>query len=200
MNNSRMSDNALTLPNWITLGRLALAPAIAWLLLTERYEWAAWGFLAVAFSDWLDGYLARRWQQITRLGTVLDPVADKFTTLCTLVPLVWTTHLPLALAGLLIGRDIVILAAAVSASKSTGVMEFPPSRLGKLHTFMLFALIALLLSQAAGWTHFGALFPWVFIAPVVTAVVSCVHYVWSFARQHHASASSAPPLTNEGLH
>lgn len=188
MDDSLTSDNALTLPNWITLGRLVLAPVIAWALLSGHFDWAVWCFIAAAVSDWLDGFLARRWRLITRLGTVLDPIADKFTTLCTLVPLAWTTHLPLEVVLILIGRDVIILAAAVSASKATGVMEFPPSRLGKLHTFMLFALIALLLFQAAGWTHFGRLFPWVFIAPVLTAVASCVHYVWSFSRQHHAAA------------
>lgn len=188
MNDPSLSHNALTVPTMITLGRLVLAPGIAWALMAEQNAWAAWCFIAAGLSDWLDGYLARRWRQVTRLGTVLDPIADKMTTLCTLVPLVMLGHLPIAIAVVLIGRDIIILAAAVSAQRATGVMEFPPSRLGKLHTFMLFSLIALLLSQAAGWTHFGAVFPWVFIAPILTAVASCVHYVWSFSRAHHVAS------------
>jgi phosphatidylglycerophosphate synthase len=91
-------------------------------------------------------------------------------------------------AIILISRDVLILGAAVSAWRLTGVMEFPPSKLGKLHTLVGFTVMAVLIGQAAGWLRLGDLLPALFAVPVITAVLSGVHYLWSFSRSRHPHA------------
>ncbi len=190
MQPARRSALPLTLPNLITLGRLLVAPCIGWALLEFAYAVAAWTFIIASLSDWLDGYLARKWNQTSRLGALLDPIADKLMTFCTVVALAWANKLPIEVAMILIGRDVLILGAAISAWRISGTMAFPPSKLGKLHTFIVFSIMAVLIAQAAGWVRLGDLLPSLFIVPVVTAVLSGVHYVWSFSRGRggHATA------------
>lgn len=176
------SEPPLNLPNLITLGRLLVAPCIGWALLEMAYGVAAGIFIVAALSDWLDGFLARRWNQTTRFGALADPIADKLMTFCTVVALAWASKLPMQVAMVLIGRDVFILGAAISAWRITGSMAFPPSVLGKTHTFVVFSLMAALIAQAAGWVKLGDLPMVVFVVPVVTALLSGAHYVWSFSR------------------
>ncbi len=179
-----------TVPNLITSGRVVLGPAVGWALLESAYSLAAWCFILASMSDWLDGYLARRWNQTSRFGALLDPIADKLLTFCTVVALAWANHLPMEVAMILIGRDVLVLGAAVSAWRLTGTMEFPPSKLGKLHTFVVFTVMAVLIAQTAGWLRLGDLLPSLFIVPIVTAVFSGVHYMWSFSRRRHPHAAA----------
>ncbi|MSQ60146.1 MAG: CDP-alcohol phosphatidyltransferase family protein, partial [Betaproteobacteria bacterium] len=168
----------LTVPNLITLGRLLLGPAAAWAIFEAAYSLAAWCFIASSVSDWLDGYLARRWNQASRLGALLDPIADNLMTFCIVVVLAWANHLPMEVAMILIARDALILGAAVSSWRLTGTLEFPPSRLGKLHTAVVFTVMSVVIVQMAGWIRLGDLLPNLFMAPVITAVFSGVHYLW----------------------
>ncbi|MBM3396782.1 MAG: CDP-alcohol phosphatidyltransferase family protein [Betaproteobacteria bacterium] len=179
---------AITIPTLITLGRILLAPAVGWALLQSYVELAASLFIVASLSDWLDGYLARRWHQTTRLGAWLDALADKLVTLCSAVPLVVTGHLPLAVVLVLVGRDALIVAAAFSTRRSSGALDFPPSPLGKLHTALVFCLVAVLLAQAANWIQLGPWFQWLFALPVLTAILSCTHYIRSFSRSRHVTA------------
>ncbi len=172
----------MNVPNLITSGRIVLAPTVAWALLESAYSLAAWCFMLASVSDWQDGYLARRWNQTSRLGALLDPIADKLLTFCTVVVLAWANHLPMEVAMILITRDALILGAAVSAWRLTGTMEFPPSKLGKLHTAVVFTIMAVVIAQMAGWLRLGGLLPNLFIVPVITAVLSGVHYLWTFSR------------------
>lgn len=172
----------LNLPNLITLARLGLAPCIGWALLEMAFDVAAWLFIAASLSDWLDGFLARRWRQTTRLGALLDPIADKVMTFCTVLSLAWAGKLPLALAMVLIGRDVLILGAAVSAWRLTGTLSFPPSLLGKIHTVVVFSMLAALIILTTGWVSWGSLPKILWSVPVVTAVLSGGHYVWNFSR------------------
>ena len=73
------TDRVWTLPNVLSMLRLAGVPLMLWLILGPRADLVAVGVLALAgFTDWLDGYLARRWQQRSRTGQMLDPIADRF--------------------------------------------------------------------------------------------------------------------------
>ena len=83
------------LPNTITLGRLLSVPLLAILLSGYDYQLAFWFFLALSFSDGLDGYIARRFNAITPVGTLLDPVADKLLVITSASVLVWDGLLPL---------------------------------------------------------------------------------------------------------
>jgi CDP-diacylglycerol--glycerol-3-phosphate 3-phosphatidyltransferase len=135
-----------TLPNILTLTRIALAPVIALLPFIEGY-WpkvvAFVAFLAAAASDIADGYLARSRKQVTDLGILLDPIADKLLLFATLVPIYWLTRhptllygipwwgsLPLWVAVLLVGRELAMTLFRFQARKR-GVL-IPAGRAGKL--------------------------------------------------------------------
>ena len=86
---TRSADRVWTVPNAISVARLLLVPVFAWLIVAG-HDLAALAVLAVAgFSDWLDGVIARRFDQSSRLGAMLDPAADRLYILVTLVLLAW---------------------------------------------------------------------------------------------------------------
>jgi len=135
-----------TLPNILTITRIGLAPVIALLPFIEGY-WpkvvALVAFLAAAASDIADGYLARSRKQVTDLGILLDPIADKLLLFATLVPIYWLTRhptllygipwwgsLPLWVAVLLVGRELAMTLFRFQARKR-GVL-IPAGRAGKL--------------------------------------------------------------------
>ena len=154
-------DRVWTVPNAISMGRLALVPVFAWLI-ADGHDLAALAVLALAgFSDWLDGVIARKFDQGSRLGAMLDPAADRLYILVTLVMLAWREVVPWWLVVILVGRD-VLLAALLPALARRGYGPLPVHFVGKAGTFaLLYAFPLLLLAQwdggigvaahAAGW-------------------------------------------------
>jgi cardiolipin synthase len=116
-----------------------------------------------AFTDYLDGKLARRLHQISRLGQLLDPLADRLYVLSTVVALTVREILPLWFAVLLVGRDVLLL-GLVPALRRRGLMVLPVHFLGKAATFcLLYALPLLLLSDGDGTLALLAqVFGWAF--------------------------------------
>ena len=143
-------DQVVTLPNALSALRLALVPVFFWLVLGHRDGWAL-GVLAVSgFTDYLDGNLARRWNQVSRLGQLLDPVADRLYILATLVGLAWRDVVPWWLLVLVVGRDLV-LSFTIPALARYGYGPLPVHFLGKAATFcLLYAFPLLLLAQIGG--------------------------------------------------
>lgn len=139
-----------TIPNLLSVLRLALVPVFLYLILTE-HPLLAFLVLAVAsFTDWLDGYLARRLNQITRLGALLDPAADRLYIFATLIGLAITGAVPVWLPMVVIGRDALLaLAIPVLASRNYGPL--PVHFAGKAGTFALLYAFPLLL-LADWWT------------------------------------------------
>ena len=144
------ADRVVTLPNALSALRLALVPVFFWLVLGHRDGWAL-GVLAVSgFTDYLDGNLARRWNQVSRLGQLLDPVADRLYILATLVGLAWRDVVPWWLLVLVVGRDLV-LSFTIPALARYGYGPLPVHFLGKAATFcLLYAFPLLLLAQIGG--------------------------------------------------
>jgi cardiolipin synthase len=143
-------DQVLTLPNALSALRLVLVPVFFWLVLRNRDGWAL-GVLAVSgFTDYLDGNLARRWNQVSRLGQLLDPVADRLYILATLIGLAWRDVVPWWLLLLIVGRDFV-LSFTIPALARYGYGPLPVHFLGKAATFcLLYAFPLLLLAQIGG--------------------------------------------------
>lgn len=108
---AEIPNNIWTWPNLISFIRLLMVPLFAWLIFHGRDVWALAVLALAGLSDWLDGVLARRLNQISRLGQLLDPAADRLFILVTLVGLVWRGVLPLWLAIVLLTRDAVVLIA-----------------------------------------------------------------------------------------
>ncbi len=133
----------LTIPNAISMFRLLLVPVFLWLRLIGEPEWALAVFVTAAVSDVVDGFLARVLNQRSKLGGVLDPVADKLLVFTAVFALVIDGGLPLWLLILLLVRDFtMVIGAAVVRHKN---LEIPttPSRIGKYATFALVLTVVL---------------------------------------------------------
>ena len=171
------------LPNAISLLRIALVVPILMLIIDGQYGFALGLCFVAGFSDGVDGYLAKRFDWHTRIGALLDPVADKLLVAGTFMVLVYTGHIPLWLGILVIFRDVVIVGGATVYNFLIRPVEGEPTRISKLNTALLLLFILFILSRAAfGWpdqitiTVLGA-------SIVVTVVVSGIDYVWSWARR-----------------
>jgi cardiolipin synthase len=140
-----------TVPNLLSASRLLGVPVFLWLLLGPRAD--GWALLVLALSgltDWADGVLARRLNQLSRLGELLDPLVDRLYILASLLGLVLRHILPWWLAAVLIGRDLVLL-CTLPALKRRGLTGLPVHYLGKAATFnLLYAFPLLLLGSHAG--------------------------------------------------
>jgi cardiolipin synthase len=171
------------LPNAISLFRIALVVPILLLIVEGSYEVALILFFIAGFSDGVDGYLAKRFDWHTRLGALLDPIADKLLVAGTFLILVYTDHVPVWLAAIVILRDVVIVGGAAAYNFLVGPVEGEPTRISKLNTALELLFVLFVLSRAAfGWpadisiTVLGA-------AVLVTVVISGVDYVWSWTRR-----------------
>jgi cardiolipin synthase len=146
----------LTVPNLISFARLAGVPLFLYLFLGVHAEGWAVAVLAVGgTSDWIDGYLARRLRQVSRLGTLLDPFADRLYILATLLAFTVSHVVPWAFTIALLAREAVLL-GALAVLRRYGHGPLPVHYLGKTSTFiLLFAFPVLLLARAS---HAAA--PW----------------------------------------
>ncbi len=132
-----MKAQALTVPNALSGLRLLLVPVIGWLIARGGNDEVAIGLLAIAgFSDWLDGFLARRWNQVSRLGVLLDPLADRLAIAVFVVALAARGVVPWAAVVLIVVRD-VWLATTIPALRARGQWALPVTFIGKCATFGL---------------------------------------------------------------
>jgi cardiolipin synthase len=145
------NGRVLTIPNVISIVRLAGVPLFLWLVLgPEADGWALGVLLLSGVSDWLDGYLARRLHQTSKLGQVLDPVADRLYILAVVVGLAWRDIIPWWLAVLLPARDL-LLWILVPFLRTRGYHALPVHFLGKAATAnLLYAFPLLLLGDGEG--------------------------------------------------
>ena len=151
------SDSALparvfTVPNALSLLRLAGVPVFLYLVLVvERDGLAILLLMAAGVSDYLDGLIARRWKQFSRVGQLLDPAADRLYILATLIGLVARDGFPLWWALALVGRDVV-LAGFYPVLRRTGYGPPEVNFLGKAATFNLLYAFPMLLAALPGET------------------------------------------------
>lgn len=132
----RVHERVLTVPNVITAVRLLGLPVFAWLVLgAQRYLAAFWLLVAVATTDWIDGYVARRFDQVSRIGKLVDPLVDRLLLATATIALAIAGLLPWPLLALIVLRDVVVL--SVSLVWFGGVPPIPVSRVGKLATALL---------------------------------------------------------------
>jgi cardiolipin synthase len=138
----------LTVPNLLSLLRLAGVPLFLWLLLGPRADgWALAVLMVGGFTDWLDGKLARLLDQYSALGALLDPAVDRLYILAALVALGAREIVPWWAVAVLVGRDLV-LAACLAVLRARGFTPFRVTYLGKSATFLLLYAFPLLLLGA----------------------------------------------------
>lgn len=174
----------MNLPIALTLVRIVLVPLVmVFLISSSRVSVliAAVIFVAASVTDWLDGRLARRMNQVTRLGTLLDPVADKLLVAAALVSLVHVSMLPAWMAVVIIGRELAVTGLR-GVALSMGVI-MAASSLGKAKTVSQYTAITLLILEKGVPPEYapfhlvsGAV---VWIAVAIT-VVSGVEYFYGF--------------------
>jgi cardiolipin synthase len=145
-----VSSSVLTVPNLISLLRLALVPVFAVLIVAGHDVWALVVLAVSGFSDWLDGVLARRLHQVSRLGEMLDPAADRLFIFVTLVGLAWRDVVPVWVLVVIVARDAGLAVLVVLLARR-GYGPLPVSFVGKAGTFaLLYAFPLLLLAEVPG--------------------------------------------------
>src|SRR4030088_636003 len=159
-----MSSRIVTLPNLLTIFRMVLIPVFVSMLFYQRFVWALGAFVIAGVTDGLDGLLARRFQQQSPLGRILDPIADKLMLVTAFVVLsmrsVFPTplpkHLPIPfwVTITVISRDVFILIGAAAINMVTGFRAFRPSWPGKVSTVVQIMAVASVILAAE--VHFGA--------------------------------------------
>jgi CDP-diacylglycerol---glycerol-3-phosphate 3-phosphatidyltransferase len=180
----------MNLPNSLSLARIFLIPLLVVVLLTKFEGRAILGvhkelvgaaiFALASLTDWLDGYLARRRQQVTALGQFIDPLADKLLTIAAFISLVQMGLAPAWMVAIIIGREFAVTALrSLAYSRSVAL---PASDLGKIKMVaQVVAILALILGreQLQGFVVIGQVALWVV---VVAAIVSGADY---FRRFNH---------------
>ena len=157
-----MRQQFATLPNLLSLLRLALVPVFLIQLISRHFEIAILVLALASLTDYLDGYFARKWNQVTRLGQLLDPAADRLYIFSTLVGLAIAGIIPVWLTLVIIGRDLM-LAIVYPVLATHGYGPLPVHYLGKVATFSLLYAFPLLL-MAEIWEAVAWLLPlaWAF--------------------------------------
>ena len=186
----------MTLANQITLVRILLIPVFVVFAVYYAQsvreglaqDWLRWSAVAVfvvaAASDGLDGWIARRFNQRSALGVVLDPIADKgllLTAIITLSLYPWPVSLPLWFPVIVIARDVVILVGCGLLKFFTGDVEVRPSFLGKIATALQMAAVAWVLLQIPEQK-------WIVWAAGLFTLLSGIGYIW---RGMHAMGGAA---------
>jgi CDP-diacylglycerol--glycerol-3-phosphate 3-phosphatidyltransferase len=174
------AESSLNLPNSITLLRILLIPVFAWLYLEptpERAFWAGLIFAAAAFTDFLDGYLARRRGQITNLGKLLDPVADKLLVASGLILLVQGQQVGVWLAIVMIARELIVTGARAVAAKEGFIV--PADSLGKFKVIGQIGGILCLIFQGV-WLEAQAFLSSVGITLLYVALVFSLASGWRY--------------------
>jgi cardiolipin synthase len=146
-----MTSN-VTIPNLISVVRLVLVPLTVDAMLAERYDVAFWLFLVAGVSDGIDGWIARRFDQRSVLGSYLDPLADKALIVSIFVTLAIVGVVPVWLTILVVSRDVLIVGGVVLSWMLERAAPIRPLFVSKANTFAQIGFAALVLSAGAfGW-------------------------------------------------
>ena len=183
-----MSSKIITIPNLLTFLRMALIPVFAILLYYGHSRWALFIFFLAGLSDAVDGFVARRFDQQSELGTVLDPIADKLLITTSFIILTLPNsfaeinHLPVPfwVTASVIGRDVLIVAVALGINIITGFTGFKPSFWGKLSTIAQVNGVGLILIAIV--INYSFYLPTIYTIIVALTFISGIHYIFHVAK------------------
>ena len=171
---------------------MALTPVFVSLLFYQKFVWALAAFVVAGITDGLDGLLARRFQQQSELGRILDPIADKMMLVTSFVVLsmrgVFPTPLPKHLPVpfwvtiTVISRDIFILVGAAAINMVSGFRAFRPSFLGKVSTVVQIVAVAAVILAAQTRVGTGYYLPTIYTSVFTLTLLSGVHYIFFVSR------------------
>ena len=166
------------IPNLLTLARIAAVPVLILFLYEGRYGAALAVFVLAGITDGLDGWIAKRFKCVTRLGSILDPLADKILIVSTYVMLVLAGDLPFWLILLIGFRDLGIIAGVLVLNTLNGHVQMQPSLLSKVNTFLQISLVILVMVERIGLIVLGPAAEILLWFVAVTTVASAIHYVY----------------------
>src|SRR3954454_12968385 len=200
-----MSSRIITVPNLLTVFRMVLIPVFVSLLFYQRFLLALGIFVLAGVTDGLDGLLARRFDQQSQLGTILDPIADKLMLVTAFIvlsmkgvfhpPLPKHLPIPFWVTVAVISRDVFIIVGAAAINIMTGFRGFKPSWLGKLNTTVQIVAVTLIMFAASFPTGSGYYLPTLYLSVFTLAVLSGAHYVFFVSRLMNEERRQAPSAT-----
>ena len=171
-----VSDTPFNLPNSLTVLRILLVPVFVGLLLYENYDVALLTLLVAAFTDGLDGAVARLTDQRTRLGEYLDPLADKLLLTSAIITLSIVHFIPLWAVIVVVSRDAILLTGTLIANLTDTVINIAPTFWGKSTTLAQIGYVVALLLQATGRISSLITEP-LLVLMILLTVGSGVHYL-----------------------
>jgi cardiolipin synthase len=200
-----MSSRIITLPNLLTVFRMVLVPIFVTLLFYQRFVLALVVFVVAGITDGLDGLLARRFDQRSQLGTVLDPIADKLMLVTAFVvlsmrsvfPQPVPSHLPIPfwVTVAVISRDVFIVVGAAAINVMTGFRGFRPSWLGKINTTVQIVAVGIIMLAASVPYGTGYYLPTLYVLVFTLTILSGAHYIF-FASKLLNEERQQPPQSH----
>ena len=197
-----MSSRIVTLPNVLTIFRMALIPVFVSLLFYQKFLFALAIFVIAGITDGLDGLLARRFHQQSPLGRILDPIADKMMLVTSFIVLsmkgVYPTpipkHLPIPfwVTITVLSRDVFILVGAAAINMVTGFRAFQPSLPGKISTVVQIVSLAVVMLAAQTRVGTGYYLPTIYASVFALALISGIHYIFFVSRLLGKSPENHP--------
>jgi cardiolipin synthase len=181
--------NARHLPNLITTLRVLLVIPLAWSLLEHNFELALLLVFIAGASDALDGFLAKHYNWVSTLGSILDPIADKLLLVVTFLSLGYLALVPSWLVVAVLGRDIIIVTGAITYYVLIGRFDMAPSLISKFNTLMQITLVfGIILAQVVDFPRMWMIeIGWWIV--LTTVIASGLDYIWTWGRSawraHH---------------
>ncbi|MEO5343813.1 MAG: CDP-alcohol phosphatidyltransferase family protein [Gammaproteobacteria bacterium SHHR-1] len=179
------SFNSSDIPNLITLARILLVGPVVYALLREEFALALGLFFIAGVSDGVDGFLAKHYHWQSRLGSLLDPLADKLLLVSSSLSLAWLGLLPWWLVAAVLLRDLIIVGGALWWNFNISLLEAEPTIVSKINTFMQIVLVlAVVLAQLPllDLLPEGALTALIW-ATLATTLSSGIDYVWEWSKR-----------------
>lgn len=160
------------LPNLISMLRILLVAPVVWALATQQFLLALLLFAAAGISDGLDGFLAKHFHWESRLGSILDPIADKLLLVASFATLTWLGLLPLWLLWLVLARDLIIIGGGLAYHYLVGQFDLSPLWSSKINTTLQIALVLLVMIQQQWFQGMDTLVTigiWLVVASVINS-------------------------------
>jgi len=171
------------IPNIISIFRILLILPVLLLIFRSEYQWALFLFLIAGLSDALDGYLAKHFGWRTRVGALLDPVADKLLVAGSYIVLAGLNLIPFWLAAIVVSRDLIIAIGVFIYSFVIEPFEGEATKISKINTFMELLFVLLVLCSAAFDWPANSVITVIGSAVLVTVFISGIDYIISWIRK-----------------
>ncbi len=171
------------LPNLISVARILLSLPVAYLLLEQRFTEALLLFFIAGVSDGVDGYLAKRFGWRSRLGSILDPLADKILLITSYLCLALVDVIPMWLMAMVLGRDLIIVVGAAAFHVFFGQFDMAPTWISKINTTLQIILVLALVLSRGLYPLPAEMLEWLVYGVFVTTVLSGLNYIWIWGQK-----------------